>query len=96
MGREVIWSPRSRADLQSIFDFIAKDSVRYAQHTIDRIFKIADGIPDFPLLGRIVPEFEVPTIRERIMGNYRIVYRVKDTEIQILTVHHSARLMGDL
>ncbi|HBL16360.1 MAG TPA: hypothetical protein DD417_06265 [Elusimicrobia bacterium] len=47
----------------------------------------------FPRSGRVVPELCDPTVRELILGNYRLVYRVKAKCIQLLTVYHGARLM---
>lgn len=44
----------------------------------------------------MVPEFEIQSLRELIQGNYRIVYQiVEDHLIQIIAVHHAARLLGD-
>lgn len=46
----------------------------------------------FPLSGKIVPEIDQKEIREIIEGKYRIIYKlVSTTQIDILTVHHSAR-----
>ena len=42
---------------------------------------------------RIVPELPLENIREILHGNYRIIYRQTDDSVQILTVHHSARLL---
>ena len=42
----------------------------------------------FPHSGRIVPEVNHPAIREILLGSYRIVYRVKDEVVEILTVYH--------
>jgi len=55
-------------------------------------------LEDFPQSGRIVPEKNDPQIRDIILGNYRIVYRVRGTIVELLTIHYSARLldMGDL
>jgi len=45
-----------------------------------------------PLLGKIVPEFDKDTFRELIEGNYRIIYKVvNDSQVDILTIHHSSR-----
>ena len=96
MGRQVIWSPRSLADLKSIHDFISKDSFKYATHTTGKIVTIVEGIPAFPMLGRSVPEFGLPNIRERIFASYRIVYRITNTAIEVLTVHHSSRLLTEV
>ena len=47
----------------------------------------------FPKVGRVVPESDRDDIREIIHGNYRIIYRLINDEAQILTGHHSARLL---
>ncbi|MCK4677559.1 MAG: type II toxin-antitoxin system RelE/ParE family toxin [Bacteroidales bacterium] len=43
-------------------------------------------------LGKIVPEIDKQNIRELVEGRYRIIYKiVSNNQIDILTVHHSAR-----
>ena len=56
-----------------------------------KLYQLAHAIPEFPLIGRVVPEFGLADIRERILSPYRMVYRVKDDVIEILAIHHSAR-----
>jgi plasmid stabilization system protein ParE len=47
-------------------------------------------------LGRVVPEFENPNLREMILKNYRIVYRIIDKDkIEILSVIHSVQDMAN-
>jgi len=42
----------------------------------------------------MVPEIEDESIRELILGSYRIIYKIVSQErIDILTVHHSARML---
>jgi len=41
----------------------------------------------------MVPEFQIPDLREIIHGNYRIVYEVQKNTVPILTVFHSKRLL---
>jgi plasmid stabilization system protein ParE len=42
----------------------------------------------------VVPEINDESVRELLMGNYRIIYRIISLErIDILTVHHSAKLL---
>ncbi len=38
-----------------------------------------------------MPELNDPAIREIILGNYRIVYRLRGNVVHILTVFHGAR-----
>nr|WP_017851480.1 type II toxin-antitoxin system RelE/ParE family toxin [Leptospira interrogans] len=97
MAKEIVWSLRARSDIQDIYDYITKDSEIYALNVINRIIETVENIPSFPLMGRVVPEFNIENLRERISGNYRIVYRVnKFHNIEIVTIHHSARLLHNL
>jgi plasmid stabilization system protein ParE len=65
----------------------------YAQRTIDRLTKRSEQIAAFPLSGRMVPEYEAPDIREVIERPYRIVYRIRSDQIDVLAVVHSAQLL---
>ena len=42
----------------------------------------------------MVPEAEQETIRELLYHNYRIIYRIKNEIIEILTVVHGRRDLG--
>ena len=91
---KIVWTELSRDDLKEIFDYIATDSKRYASITINKIYNRAQDIIDNPFIGRVVPEFNTKTIREVIVGNYRIVYKiVTEYRVDILRVYHSARLL---
>lgn len=60
---------------------------------VDRVFESAERLIEYPLSGRVVPEFEDPTLREIIPGSYRIVHRVLEGTISIVTVFHTARIL---
>lgn len=45
--------------------------------------------------GRMVPEFEVPWLRELIMDPFRIVYRVDAERVRIVRVWRSERSMRE-
>jgi len=93
---KVIWTDTAIDDLNDIGDYIAKDSEKYAQITVNYLFDSADLLEEHPFAGKIVPEFENDSIRELIRGNYRIVYEIIDgNRIDILTVHNCARLIGN-
>jgi len=43
-------------------------------------------------IRKVVLEFQRQNIREIVFGNYRIIYKiVSEKQIDILTIHHSAR-----
>lgn len=91
---QIIWNQQSINDLNNISAYIAKDSPKYADSTVDRIFERTEVLKSHPNTGRIVPEINRKEIRELIEGNYRIMYKVIDKNIvEILTVHHSSKLL---
>ncbi|MCB8994447.1 MAG: type II toxin-antitoxin system RelE/ParE family toxin [Bacteroidales bacterium] len=88
------WTDLSIDDLINIAEFISKDSVKYSVIQIKRIRERARLLKAQPLLGRIVPESNDETVRELILGNYRIIYRIVSKDrIDILTIHHSAKIL---
>lgn len=93
---KLVWTELSREDLKEIFDYIAEDSKRYASITINKIYNRAQDIIENPYAGRVVPELDTEKIREVIMGNYRIVYKIVSSErADILRVYHSARSLTE-
>jgi len=91
---KIVWTEASIEDLKEIFDYIAKDSIRYAAITTNKIYQITQVISDKPFIGRIVPEFNEKLIRELRTDNYRIIYRIKSgIQVDILRVYHTARLL---
>ncbi|MEP1094576.1 MAG: type II toxin-antitoxin system RelE/ParE family toxin [Cyclobacteriaceae bacterium] len=91
---KINWTVQAKNDLIAIGEFIAQDSAKFSKIQIFRIRDRVKQLKDFPQLGRIVPEFDKETIRELILGNYRIIYKLLESgEIDILTIHHSARVI---
>lgn len=91
---KLVWTELSTQDLKEIFDYIAKDSVRYASITVNKIYNRAQDIIASPYIGRVVPELNRKFIREVISGNYRIVYKIiNEFQVDILRIYHSARLL---
>jgi toxin ParE1/3/4 len=88
---QVRWSLTAGNDLQDIEDFIARDSVFHAITFVDRIVESAETLLKTPQIGRIVPEFNRPDLREVIFRGYRIVYLLRNDEVLILRVVHEAR-----
>ena len=89
----VRWTDQAVGDLEAIRDYIARDSEHYAQLVVDRLIDRIGGIPAFPEAGRVVPELSRTELREVIMGSYRIVYRLHEDAVEILTIFRSSRLM---
>lgn len=94
---KVIWTESALQDIRDIAEYIARDSVRYAELTALELFESADVLEQHPRIGAKVPEFNEESIRQLVRGNYRIVYFIVDEyRIDILAVHHSARLLRNV
>ena len=64
MDKKVVWMPQTYEDLDSICEFISRDSVYYASSFLDRILETGGGLNKFYNRGRIVPEKNKNNIRE--------------------------------
>lgn len=96
MKNEPIWTEHAIYCLESIILFISQDSEFYAKEFAKQIVEQAEKIPAFPEAGRIVPEYNDPTIREIIYHNYRIVYRLKDDAVNLVYIGHASKLLPDV
>jgi toxin ParE1/3/4 len=90
---EIRWAHQAAADLEAIAEFISVDSPQYAQLFALDVLNAIERLASFPRSGRIVPELGNAAIREIVLGNYRIVYRLRKDIVEILTVYHGARLL---
>lgn len=90
---QVKWTLQAADDLESITDFIAKDSHHYARLFAIDVLESVDLLITFPKSGRIVPELKDSAVREIILGNYRVIYRFKNQIVEILTIYHGAKLL---
>ena len=66
-----------------------EDGARLVARIIERI----EALADHPDLGRVVPEFDQPFLRELIHRPFRIVYRRDDSALRIVRVWRGERLL---
>ena len=96
MDIEVKWSPEAIEDIDSIAEYIARDSEFYARSVVNEILSLGTKIAEEPLIGRIVPELDDENIRERFVYSYRVVYTIEDTVITVVAVIHGKRLLENV
>ena len=96
MDNSLRWSPEAIEDLESIAEYIARDSEFYARAVVSEIISVAVNIFEQPLIGRIVPEIGDAEIRERFVYSYRLVYKIQAEVIIIVAVIHGKRLLGNI
>lgn len=93
MARGLVWSPEALEDIESIASYIERDSPWYAKAVASKIVELAETIPDYPEIGRVVPEIRDPSIRERFVYSFRVIYRVEPARILLVAVIHGSRLL---
>ena len=87
------WSPTAENDLNEIIDYIAQDSLEYALSFYEQVREKVDNLNNFPKIGRKVPELEDPSIRELILRNYRLIYRIFGEKVQIVRIIHGSKIL---
>ena len=90
----VRWSPLAIDRVVQIGEWIASERPTAAIRIVDGLFDAVERLATLPLRWRRVPEFDERTdLREIFFEQFRIIYKVTDTHIEILTVRHMLQLM---
>lgn len=93
---ELRWAESALKDLDNICNYIAEDSEEYARMFARSIIDSIETAAAFPYSGRIVPEMKNELIREKILTNYRIIYRINNDSIEVVRIMHNARNFKDI
>jgi addiction module RelE/StbE family toxin len=96
MARQIRWTNAASDDLESIVEYIATDSPAYASVVATKIVQLVEEAGESPAVGRIVPQLRMPSIRERVLYSYRIIYRVERDAIVVLGILHGAQSLPDI
>lgn len=82
----VIMSNKAEQNISEIYDYISRDSIRYAIETTENIRSFIHDLEISPYLGRYVPEISNKRYREILYKSYRIVYTLSE-EIDLVYIH---------
>ena len=96
---EVIWSNRASKDLEHIIEYIATDSPYNSLQILKKIRDKASSLYRLPERGRVVPELQAQGIRqyrELIMPPWRLVYRISQKSVYVLSVLDSRQNIEDI
>ncbi len=85
---KIVWSPLAIEKVSEIAAHIAKDDMQAALDLVNEIFAAVKRLEQFPASGRMVPEAKRKSVREVLIGQYRVIYRMKKEEVAVLTVRH--------
>ncbi|MCP3678585.1 MAG: type II toxin-antitoxin system RelE/ParE family toxin [Deltaproteobacteria bacterium] len=96
---KVYWACVAESDLKGIIAYIAEDSPANAGTIFEKIKEKAASLTQFPERGRTVPELQEQGVflyRELIVAPWRIIYRVSERKVYILSVLDSRQNVEDI
>lgn len=85
---EIVFTDRFLSRIEEYSDYIALNNIPAAIKWTEGIFDHCEYLKSNPEIGRVVPELRKSEIRELIHGNYRLIYEVKKSNIDMLTIWH--------
>jgi len=81
-------------DLEEVREwYVTQDAPTIGERLIAQVVDEVEALGPFPESGRIVPEFDVPQLRELIRPPFRIVCRLDQDGVRIVRVWRSERLL---
>ena len=96
---DVIWAERAEKDLYDIVTYIAKNSPTQAKKILTKIKKVTSSLFHQPMRGRIIPELREQGIlqyRELIIPPWRVMYRISEPMVFVVSVIDSRRNLEDI
>jgi plasmid stabilization system protein ParE len=75
-------------DVEAIAAYIQRNSPWYAKAVVSKLVETAESIPEYPQLGRVVPELGDANIRERLVHRYRLIYRLEQNRVVLAAIIH--------
>jgi len=96
---EVNWTEIAINDLSRILEYLAIDDFMAAQKVYLRIKEKAKKLEILPFRGRVIPELKelnIESYREIIENPWRIIYKVENNVVFVLSVIDGRRNVEDI
>ena len=96
---EVVWASVAEYDLLEILVYIAEENPENALDILKRIKSRTDKLEHSPMQGRVVPELlgqGISSYRELVIGPWRMIYKVEQRSVHIVSVLDSRRKIEDV
>ena len=89
--RRVIWTESARGALDEVITYIPHESPDGAAQVLTRALDAAASLSTLAERGRVVREIGDSTLRELLVFDYRLLYRVREDRVVIQAFLHGAR-----
>jgi toxin ParE1/3/4 len=91
----IVWTQSAVEELTSALEYIERNSPLAAGRIADEVAEACQQLSRFPQSGRRLPERPAEGVRELILRPYRLIYRIRDEDVEILSFYHGARQLPD-
>lgn len=93
-GITITFAESALRDLEQMQEWYSEQGVpEVGQRLVQEIFQRVQALNDHPDIGRVVPEFDQPFLREVVHPPFRIVYRRDPGRVRVVRVWRSERLL---
>ncbi len=96
---KIVWTSVAENDLRNIIEYISAENPQNALNILTKIKKKASNLYTLPERGRVVPGLQDQGIfqyRELIVEPWRLIYRIAEQEIFVLSVIDSRQNVEDI
>ena len=91
---KVVVTQSAFEDLEAVKEYYSGEGVPQIGEKFQReIFVHIQHLETHPDLGRLVPEFNAPSVRELIHPPFRIVYLREESSVHVIRVWRSERML---
>lgn len=92
--KPVYWTPEAIARLKDIQVYIVNQHTpKAAKRVVAGLLSRVRQLEEAPLSGHQMPDYPNDDLRELLEKPYRIIYRITEQQIEILTVMHYRQLL---
>jgi toxin ParE1/3/4 len=98
-NRQVFWTTVAENDLKDVIRYISIRNPLNAQKILKKIKLKASNLYTYPERGRIVPELQeqgISQYRELIISPWRLIYRIAEKEVYVLSLLDSRQNVEDI
>lgn len=95
MVQKIVWSKEARQNLLEIKNYIANDSLFYAEKLVKGITGKVKVLRNYPEIDKIVLHTDKATFRRLLYKSYCIVYVLQRSSVYIVTVYHQSRQLPE-
>ena len=85
--KSVVWSKASLDSLETIHNFIFKNSPQNAEMVVDTLLNLGDDLAKFPERNPREPLYNDESIRYFPKWNFKIVYSIEENRILIINIY---------